>query len=230
MVKSSLEDFIHLFYPLSCNACGAGLRRGERVVCTTCRFMLPRTGHSPGTGNALELSLRSHFRFEAACAYYHFTKGGRVQRLVHALKYRNQKEVGAFAGRKIAEMWKPEIAYMPDIIVPVPLHPERERLRGYNQAGLLAEAIAEALDIPLCTGVLLRKSAASSQTSKHRYERFGSLDGRFMINDTGILSGKTVMLVDDVITTGATILACAEALHHSSGIRLLITAMAATRR
>ena len=167
---------------------------------------------------------------KAASAFFSYTKGGSVQRLVHALKYEGCKEVGEFAGKKMAESWMEHPELMPDIIVPVPMHVERKRQRGYNQAELLAEAMSSVLQVELDSRSLIRNSRAASQTTKRRYDRFTSLDGKFSVSGCQSLAGKRIMLVDDVITTGATAMACLGVLRNIPGSVLMVAAMASAGR
>lgn len=200
------------------------------MVCITCRYLLPKTNYVPGTGNPVERLFRGRVEVLAANALYQYRKGGRVQHLVHALKYHGRREVADFAGRKMAEDWDRHALLKPDVIVPVPMHPARERERGYNQAALIAIAFAEALDVPFDHRSLIRTSTGASQTSKSRFDRHASLDGRFVVARPENLSGKKVMLVDDVITTGATTIACLEPLMRLKGTTVLVSALAATSR
>ncbi|MFM9027451.1 MAG: ComF family protein [Bacteroidota bacterium] len=191
---------------------------------------MPKTGYVPGAGNVVEKLFRGRTQVLAATAFYEYRKGGRVQKLVHALKYHGREEVADFAGRKMAEEWSKYLSFMPDVVVAVPMHSFRERQRGYNQAALIAQVFAEQLQVPFDRHSLIRVSTGASQTSKTRFDRYASLDGRFAVIHPENLEGKKVLLIDDVITTGATTIACLESMRQLTGVSLMVSAFAITRR
>lgn len=164
---------------------------------------------------------------EAACGYYYFSKGERVQQLIHQLKYKGRKDVGLFTG----ELFGYDLLNTPpyssaDIVVPVPLHPKKLRQRGYNQSDFFAEGIATAMGIKFGPHVLKKTEATETQTRKHRFERYENVNRVFAVHDVAAVAGKHVLLVDDVVTTGSTLVSCAEALLDIPGTRVSIGAMA----
>jgi ComF family protein len=227
-----LLDFVSLFFPSHCPACGDALVKGEEFVCTGCMLELPQTDHHLEPENDLfrRLSFRIPVRY--AMALFRFSKSGRVQQLLHALKYRNHPEIGnalgRFYGLKILEtgFFSDE-----DEIIPVPLHLARLRRRGYNQSARFASGLSDALGIPCADGVLLRKKVTESQTAKTKLSRWENMRGVFSLAEDSDAAhsvvGKRVILVDDVITTGATLEACAEVLVSGGCQELSIVCIAA---
>jgi ComF family protein len=168
---------------------------------------------------------------KAAAAYYSFYKGGAVRQMVHRLKYGARRDIGFFSGRLIGEeMMRHERFSGIQAIVPVPLHISRLRKRGYNQAACIAEGISQATTIPHFPELLVRRQASETQTDKSRFSRSGNVSGLFECSSPRDLEDMHVLLVDDVITTGATLIACAEALHTAGCRNISVVAMAAAAR
>jgi ComF family protein len=223
----ALDGVSYLVFPEICPACSEPLRRGEKCLCTSCRFRLPRTKYHEDPNNPVVKHFWGKVKVEAASAYYHFGKGEKVQRVIHHLKYKGRKDVGEFTG----ELFGYEIMNTPpfsgvDLIVPVPLHLSKLRQRGYNQSDSFAEGIAKAMGVRFDPNALKRVKATSTQTRKHRFERHENVDKVFMVSEADKLVGKHILLVDDVITTGATLIACAESLLEVSGTKVSIGALA----
>jgi ComF family protein len=182
-------------------------------------------------GNAVEQLFYGRTMVHAAAAYYSFYKGGSVRQMVHRLKYGGRQDIGQFAGRLIGEELKRHERFAGiQAVVPVPLHVSRQRKRGYNQAACIAEGISEASAIPHFPEVLVRRYASETQTDKSRFGRSGNVSGLFEVSSLHQAEGLHVLLVDDVITTGATLIACAEALLHAGCKRISVVAMAAATR
>ena len=225
-MNTFLKDLLWLVYPLPCAACDKPLAEGEDCICTFCRFHLPQTHYHKLRENAVEKHFWGRVPVVAATAFFHFNKGERVQTLIHRLKYKGRievgKAVGAWMGYALMEV--DEFASI-DVIVPVPLHPRRRHRRGYNQSQLLAEGLAIAMEKPF-SDAMVRITATSTQTRKHRYERFENVDRVFDVKQKASLEGRHILLVDDVITTGSTLVSCAETLLEVPGTRLSIAAMA----
>ena len=224
-------DFLSLFYPSVCAACSHDLRKGESVLCIRCRYQLPRTGYMLQSGHTLERLFHGRAKLIGATALFHYIKGSGVQRLVHHLKYNGRKDVGTFAGKMLAERWSefPE-ALQPHVVIPVPLYHMKMKQRGFNQAEEVSGGFASVMNISHLPDALIRIQESGTQTLRHRYERFTSMDGIFKLKRKEELAGKKVLLVDDVITTGATLISCAEALADVPNIELMIGAIAVARR
>lgn len=213
----------NLFYPRLCAACGESLHRNEETVCAKCRGALPRTDYERHPDNQLAQILYGEIPFHAVTACYFFSKKGKTQHLVHELKYSGNREAGLFLGRQLGESIKDAPQFQGiDIIIPVPLHPKRERKRGFNQAYIIAQGISEVTGFPIGTRYLLRTVYNETQTHKTAEERRNNVKGIFEARHTEELRGKHVLLVDDVMTTGATIASCAHELESIPGITLSI--------
>jgi ComF family protein len=221
------SDLLHLIFPERCNACGQGLVRGEKVICLCCLQDLPYTDYHLHRDNKAAKQFWGRLPCELVVAMLFFKKGSRVQTLIHRLKYKGQTAVGYRLGMLLGERLKQNPALSSiDLILPVPLHKRRLRMRGYNQAEYIAAGIATVLRIPMCSGLLLKPFATDSQTRKGRFSRYENLKSVFQVPDAGKLENKHVLLVDDVITTGATLEACGLALYNSGISKLSIAALA----
>ena len=226
-----LADFVNLIFPNQCRACGNNLMRGEDIICTFCNYHLPKTNFHFVDENPVIKHFWGKVHVSHATAYYYFHKGEKVQSLIHALKYRGEKEIGVKIGQWCGHDLKavPEYGCC-DFIVPVPLHKRRLRSRGYNQAEMFGEGLSSALGIKLLTQTLMRKVATETQTKKHRYNRFENMKDVFEIVNASDFINKTFLLVDDVITTGSTLASCAEELLKIPGVKVNIAAMAYAHR
>lgn len=220
-------DIIALLFPELCNACGTHLYYGEKEICTKCLYDLPYTDYHLHAENRVAKQLWGRLPCNAAMAMLYFKKGTKVQNLIHSLKYKDQVEVGIRLGNLLGERLKLSNQYAGiDLVIPVPLHQKKERLRGYNQSKYIADGVAEALQISVSTNHLLRDKSTESQTKKARYTRYENMQAVFNINNPQDLKGKHILLVDDVITTGATLEACGTSLLNSGVQKLSIAAVA----
>lgn len=201
-----------LVFPRTCVVCGQKLLQTEKYLCLPCVLHLPYTDHHRVSGNPMEQLFYGRVPVERACAFFEFKKGSHYQQLLHELKYRGQKELGDVLGQRFgAQLAGDSVLAAADFICPVPLHPKKERKRGYNQSFHIARGLSQALGIPLNRENLYRSAETSTQTRKSRWERWQNVEGIFAVRDPELFDGKHLILVDDVITTGATIEACASA-------------------
>lgn len=210
-----------------CFGCNARLYRGEQFLCTLCRNQLPLTEFNYTEENSVDRIFYGRVRIEKAASFLFYGEKGIVKNLIHYLKYRNQPEIGSFLGH----WWGSELraAGFGDgiaFIIPVPLHPSKIRQRGYNQVSRFAEALAEEIHVPCLENVLIKKGRSRSQTRKNRWQRWQSTASLYELANPRQLMGKKVLLVDDVITTGATMEACAQALLTAEGCRVYLGSMA----
>jgi ComF family protein len=227
LLTSYFHDFIGLFFPELCAACGESLLKNEEVVCSSCIYYLPYTSHHLDPENRVARQLWGRFPFVQAGAYVYFQKGNKVQHLMHQLKYNHRPEAGFRMGKLYGlELVRSEGWALPDGIIPVPLHPAKQRKRGYNQSDHIARGLAEGLGIPVITDNLYRTHNTETQTKKARFERYENLQNAFRVRDAACLEGKHLLLVDDVITTGATLEACALRLLALQNVRVSIVALA----
>ena len=208
-----LSDFLELIYPRFCVVCGKKLVQAEQFICMPCLVHLPRTGAHRRPGNAVEQLFYGRVPIEHGCAYFEFKKGSNYQKIVHALKYKGQKELGSYLGRRYAEELKLSHLFDDyDYLCPLPLHPHKQRQRGYNQSEYFARGLSAVLNIPVSTGNLIRTHHTATQTRKSRWERWENVQAVFDLCDPQVFDGKRLILVDDVVTTGATAEACAQSI------------------
>lgn len=227
IISNWLNSILNLFYPRVCAACGESLLKNEETVCLKCRYTLPRTGYELYPDNPLAQAFYGRAPIHAVTACYFFAKSGKVQHLIHQLKYNGNKEAGVFLGQQLGESIKDAPLFQGiDVIIPVPLHPKRERKRGYNQALVIAQGISEVTGLPVATKNLLRAVYNETQTRKSAEERYHNVQGIFEVRCADELKGKHVLLVDDVLTTGATLESCAHQLEGIPGITISIAAAA----
>ena len=205
-----LDALIGLFYPSVCAACGCSLYRWEKIVCTRCRSLLPKTGYESNEDNPLARMFYGRVRLKAVTACFFFSKEGKVQHLIHELKYKGNADAGVFLGRELGKSIKEAPLFLGvDYLIPVPLHPKREKERGYNQSLMIAQGILEVTGIPIGEKFLVRSVNTATQTHKSKEERWKNVKDIFEVQHPEQLEGKYVLLVDDVLTTGATLEACA---------------------
>lgn len=227
LIPSWGRDLFGLLFPNLCNACGASLFLGEKLICTKCLFDLPLTDYHLYQENKVMKQLWGRVPLNAAMALLYFRKGAKAQRLIHSLKYNGKTDVGMLLGSMIGERIKLDSIYSDiDFIVPVPLHHQKLRSRGYNQSSFIAEGIAQTINIPFKEEILIRTISTESQTRKNRFSRYENMKAVFKVPETDQITGKHILLVDDVITTGATLEACANALLVQGALKVSIAALA----
>lgn len=208
-----LNHLINLFYPRVCPACGNLLMKGEETVCLSCLYLLPKTHYENNPENPLAQTFWGQVDFHAVTAEYFFSKTGKVQHLLHQLKYQGNKDAGYFLGQQLGESIRNAEPFQGiDYLVPIPLHPKKEHLRGYNQSFVIAQGVEEKTGIPINKGVLIRKVYTSTQTRKSREERWDNVKEIFDVIDAEVFVSKHVLLIDDVLTTGATLMAAGSTL------------------
>lgn len=225
--KKWLADFSHLFFPHNCVGCGSDLLENDQSICIQCYSQLAETGFSAHPNNPIEKIFYGRLPVKEAMAAWYFTKNSILQRLIHTLKYRNNEEVGLQLGRWMGVLLQKSGRFTQlNALIPLPLFSEKEKKRGYNQAAVLCEGISEIIHVPICKGVVVRKRFTDTQTKKGRSDRWKNVDGSFEVTDPELLKGKHLLLVDDVITTGATIEACGMAISEIENIQLSIALLA----
>lgn len=208
-----LNDFFALIYPKVCVACGKSLFKKEYSICTYCSYHLPKTNFHLLTNNPIEKIFWGRVEIFSAASFYNFGKGGKVQHLIHELKYKGQKDVGVTIGNLYgSELKKSKNFNSIDTIIPVPLHPKKQKKRGYNQSEFFAEGLSKSMNVQTDFKTLFRVYESETQTKKSRFNRWKNVESVFQLKNEERLKGKHILLVDDVITTGATIEACAQTL------------------
>jgi ComF family protein len=221
------DDFISLLFPRLCYACGEHLMRNEHLICTECFVIIPRANYHKEKNNQIEQLFWGRCKIEKAAAFSYYNKGSRIRNLIHNLKYKGITELGFELGRLYGVSLEAS-GFISDIdlIIPVPLHPAKMRIRGFNQSEIISNGLADTTQLPVNADILLRAKLSATQTKKSRYERWENVEGIFRISDAQILIGKHVLLVDDVITTGSTIESCARELLLIEGVKVSVVALA----
>lgn len=220
-------DFSHLFYPHICVGCGSDLLEEHQPVCLHCYSNLPETGFFALQNNPIEKIFYGRLNVSSAAAGYYFTKSAVLQRLIHQLKYNGNRDVGYQLGQWLGLQLKNSGRFTSvDALVPLPLFPDKEKKRGYNQATILCEGMADIIQVPVINNLVERKRFTDTQTKKGRSERWANVEGSFAINNTAEMSNKHLLLIDDVITTGATLEACGQAILQAPATQLSIATLA----
>ncbi len=226
---SLIYDFFCLIYPRICSACDASLLKHEEILCTFCQHQLPKTNYHHDSDNPLFRVFWGRIPIAHAAALYFFKKGGKVQHVIHQLKYNGIEETGTYLGESYGhDLLQSAFFKDVEVVIPVPLHKRKLRKRGYNQSELIAIGLSKAMQIPCDTKTLIRTTASKTQTKKSRFKRWENVKEIFTITNHEHLQGKHILLVDDVITTGATIEACARQLLTISGVKVSVVALACT--
>lgn len=224
-----LNDFAHLFFPHNCLGCGTDVLENNSLLCTQCFLQLPETGFVQITDNPIEKIFYGRIKIHAAASAYYFTKDSLLQHLVKQLKYHANKDVGYYLGKLLGyELLKSLRFNIVDTIVPMPLNTKKEKMRGYNQAAIIADGIASVWNKPVVKDSLERKIFTETQTHKDRISRWQTMQGVFSVTDAEAIKGRNILLVDDVITTGATLEACGEAILAAESTTLSIATVAYT--
>jgi ComF family protein len=221
------QNLINLFFPKVCLSCNHVLLDNEIYVCTNCRHDLPVTNYHLEGSDQVKKVFYGRVQLEMATALLRFQKKGIVQQLIHNLKYKGHQETGAFLGAWLGEELKNINDYKDiDLVIPVPLHKRKQRKRGYNQVTLFSKEIANSLKIEHLSSVLIKISDTSSQVNKSRLARWNSNNEIFAVQNLNLIDNKHVLLVDDIITTGATIEACANQLLRAKNVKISVATMA----
>jgi ComF family protein len=222
-----ITDFISLLFPELCQSCGVSLITGEELICTDCLYHLPFTDFHLKPDNMVARQFWGKINLEAAYAMCYFTKGGKMQHLMHQFKYKGVQKVGNMLGNIAGGQLAVNPAFSSaDLIIPVPLHKSRLRKRGYNQSVCFAEGLSQKLNAPVEDNNLVRIRATETQTHRSRFSRFENMQEVFAVNNPEKLVNKHVILVDDVVTTGSTLEACGAELLKVEGLKLSIATIA----
>jgi ComF family protein len=222
-----IKDFISLIFPNVCASCGKSLFKYESNICTYCIYHLPKTNYHLQPDNPIAKIFWGRVPIHSGAAFYGFNKGGNVQHLIHQLKYKGYKEIGYTVGKLYGDELKQSDDFNTvDVVIPVPLHAKKKKKRGYNQSDTFAQGLAKGMNADAKLDVLFRAFESESQTKKSRYRRWQNVESIFQLRDASDLAGKHILLVDDVITTGATLEACAQTLLQISNVKISIATIA----
>ncbi len=226
-LSNILNDINTIMMPRLCFGCNVRLYRGEQVLCTVCRNQLPLTEYNFIDENAVDRTFYGRIDIKKGAAFLFYTENGIVKNLIHYLKYKNQEPIGIFLGNWFGELLKESDSLKNiDLVVPVPLHKRKLRKRGYNQVAEFGKRLAFHLKAKYVDHVLIKTANTKTQTKKSRLYRWQGNQELYTLTDNDFLKHKNILLVDDVITTGATLESCAKALQHSPGVSVYIATMA----
>jgi len=226
-VLSIWIDFISVFFPDLCAVCADSLIKGEEVICLKCLSDLPVTGYQNYPDNPVAKIFWGRVDVEFASSFCYFEKGNKIQALLHKLKYKDERDIGVYLGKIYGDVLLQVCALSGvDMILPVPLHSRRLKLRGYNQSEEIAKGMAKALNKDLELNNLFRIDDTGSQTRKNRYTRWENVRYAFGIKEPSRLEDKHILIVDDVVTTGATLEACCSVLSGIGGVKISIATIA----
>ena len=229
-LKEIKESFLHLLFPHVCAGCGSDIVSEQSMLCMHCLAEMPETNFHFFNNNPVEKIFWGRLPLVNATAQYYFTKESLMQCLMHQLKYKGNKELGKQLGRLIGiSLQQSDRFHNIDALVPLPLFPAKEKKRGYNQAYVLCEGIAEVMNLKICHDVIVRVQNTESQTKKGRIERWENIEGKFELESAEKIQNKHILLVDDVVTTGATLEACGQKLCKVEGTKISIATLCYAR-
>jgi competence protein ComFC len=223
------QDLINLFYPNICEICDTELYKNQNILCTSCVNEIPITNFHLDNENSVKKVFYGRVPIENATSLLVFKKKGSVQKLIHRLKYRGHQEIGSYLGKWMGAELAKTSAYLDiDLVLPVPLHKKKLKARGFNQVEKFGKEIALALQVPYIDDVLLKKHFSTTQTLKTRLARWGNIEESFVLVHPEKIRNKHILLVDDLITTGATLEACSDVLLEAGNVKISIVTMAFT--
>ena len=225
--NSFWSRLLDLIAPRACAVCGRRLGIEEDTICSICNIHLPRTHFAKDAyENEMAQLFWGKIPIERCAALMFFQAHAQSANIVYDLKYHHRPEIGEVMGRMIAQEFHQEYFFDDiDLIIPLPLAPERERLRDYNQSLMIAHGVSEVTKLPIMTNVIIRKKFISSQTQKDRWTRLDNVEDVFELVHGENIQGKHILLIDDVVTTGATICSCGEELAKAEDIKISVLAI-----
>jgi len=230
-LKEIKESLLHVAFPHICDGCGSDLLNIESRLCIRCFASLPETNFEIHANNPVEKDFWGRLPIVSGSAHLYFTKESLVQHLMHQLKYRGNKELGLQLGRIMGVALKSSNRFSNiDALIPLPLFPSKEKKRGYNQAKVLCDGIAEILNVPVLSNIIIRPQHTETQTKKGRIERWKNIEGKFSLVDPVAIQNKHLLLIDDVVTTGATLEACGNELLSANNVKLSVATLCIASR
>ena len=226
LLKEIKDSLLHLAFPHVCEGCGTDNLQAECLLCLRCQSSLPSTNFHLHANNPIEKIFWGRIPVTCATSQYYFTKESLMQHLMHQFKYKGHKEVGNYLGKLMGWAMAESNRFLNiDALIPLPLHKSKEHKRGYNQATVLCEGISSVLNKPVWKDVVIRPEQTETQTKKGRVQRWQNMEGKFELINADAIEDKKVLLVDDVITTGATLEACGSELLKAKNVQLNIATL-----
>lgn len=219
------EAASQLFFPHHCATCGTDVLNRDTELCWHCLGSLPATHFSSLPANPLEKIFWGRLSVQAATAMYFYTQDSILQKAMHAFKYHQNQQLGVQLGRLLGENLLRSGRFQADLLLPVPLHPRKQKQRGFNQSAIICQGISQVMKVPYKEGIVIRPSASQTQTNKSRIDRWKNIEGKFSVTNTSAIEGKHCLLVDDVITTGATLESCGLALLNAGDVKISIVSL-----
>jgi ComF family protein len=224
-VKEIKDSLLHLLFPNVCTGCGSDLVGDKAVLCLKCIDAMPETNFELHPDNPVEKKFWGRLQLRGATAQYYFTRESLMQHLMHQFKYKGNKELGLQLGRMMGDNLKRSGRFKIDALIPLPLFASKEKRRGFNQAVVLCEGIGEYLNTPVLKDVVARSHYTDTQTKKGRIERWQNMEGKFVLANPDAIYNKHVLLVDDVVTTGATLEACGAEILKAGKVKLSVATL-----
>ena len=226
-LKNIVNSTLHLFYPHVCTGCGSDLLQENNLLCVRCINDLPHTNFAALANNQIEKYFWGRINLTAAYSQFYFSKEFLIQHLIHQLKYKGDTKIGFYLGEIMGKTLHNSNRFSSiDALVPLPLYAAKEHKRGYNQATVICNGMSSVMNIQVLNNAVIRQHATETQTRKHRTERWENVKSSFKVAKPGELSGKHLLLVDDVVTTGATLEACGNAILQAENVKLSIATLA----
>ena len=225
--KNIFNSAVHLFYPHICTGCGSDLLKENNLLCLRCIHDLPHTNFANLVNNPIEKHFWGRLPLTAAHSEFYFSKEFLIQHLIHQLKYKGDTEIGFYLGEVMGRTMMNSSRFNSiDALIPLPLYADKEHKRGYNQAAVICNGISSVMNVPVLNSCVIRQHATETQTRKHRTERWENVKGSFRVAKENALTNKHVLLVDDVVTTGATLEACSNVILQTENVKLSIATLA----
>jgi ComF family protein len=229
-LKEIKDSVLHLLFPHVCTGCGSDILNEETEICMRCLEAMPETNFELHSNNPVEKIFWGRLPLEGATAHFYFTKESLMQHFMHQFKYKRNKKLGIQLGRIMGEQILKSGRFEVDALVPLPLFPAKEKRRGYNQAMLLCEGMAQSMLVPILDKAIIRPQHTETQTKKGRIERWKNMEGKFKLDNPDAIRNKHLLIVDDVVTTGATLEACGIELLQVENVRLSVACLCVASR
>lgn len=226
LLKEITDSLLHLAFPHVCEGCGTDNLQADHLLCLRCLSELPNSNFHLHANNPIEKIFWERIPITSATAQYYFPKESMMQHLMHQFKYKGNKEIGTYVGKLIGwAMIESNRFLSVDALILLPLHKSKEHKRGYNQATVLCEGISSVLNKPILKNVVVRPEQTETQTKKGRIQRWQNMEGKFELVNSSAIEGKHVLLVDDVVTTGATLEACGREILTAKNVQLSLATL-----